>query len=113
DSVNGSFSITVDDDSPIIVPASIQNGAVDEERLSGGNAGDSYGDGGDLADGGTLTATGTLGVSYGVDGPAGSLIAPGTPSLFNFNSGGLNVDPFLAVNAHFGIVSGAIAGGQN
>src|SRR6185436_9833317 len=48
DPVDGIFSVTVDDDSPIITPASIQNGVVDEERLPTGNPGDTYSDGGDL-----------------------------------------------------------------
>ena len=74
DPVDGAFAVTVDDDSPVITAASVQNGAVDEERLTGGNAGDSYGDGGDVTpaqgDDGNLTASGTLGISYGIDGPA-------------------------------------------
>lgn len=115
DTVDGSFKVTVDDDSPIIVASLVQNGFVDEEHLPGGNDGDSY-PSGDLAapnDDGDLTASGSLGVRFGVDGPAAITTSPGTPSVFNFNTGNLSVDPNLTINAHFGIVSGAIAGGQN
>src|SRR5262249_14868941 len=80
---------TVDDDSPIINAASVQNGVVDEERLTGGNAGDSYGDGGDLTpaqgDDGNLTASGSLGISYGVDGPASTAMSAGTAQSLTFN----------------------------
>lgn len=63
-----SFTVRVNDDEPGIAEASIRHGSVDEEKLAGGNAGDSYGSG-DLSvaegDDGDLVATGNLGVGYG------------------------------------------------
>jgi T1SS-143 domain-containing protein len=76
DTANGTLTINVNDDMPYIDPALVGHGAVDEERLPTGNAGDSYLDDGDLTpaqgDDGDLIATGSLGVSYGADGPAAS-----------------------------------------
>ena len=64
DSVSGSFSVSIDDDMPVIgTPEAI---SLDEEGLEEGNAGDSYSDGGDLA-GEVLSATGSLDISWGAD----------------------------------------------
>lgn len=102
DSVAGSFKVTIDDDSPMINAASVQDGAVDEDNLSTGNhdsaAGDltpAQGDDGDLA------AHGSLGISYGADGPAdlahGAIVTE--THAFNFNNG-TNVGPGFSVYAY-------------
>ncbi|EKS39948.1 DUF5801 repeats-in-toxin domain-containing protein [Afipia clevelandensis] len=116
DSVTGSFKVTVDDDSPIITLASVQNGGVDEDNLAPNGNHDSAP--GDLADDGTLVAHGSLGISYGADGPGvGAAANPGVTKTFDFTNHSTNIDPYLTVNAHFGVVGnapvGALGGGQN
>ena len=63
DSAEGAFTVTVDDDAPVIgTPDAI---SLDEEGIDG-NAGDSYSDGGDLA-GELRVDTGSLAISWGAD----------------------------------------------
>ena len=64
DSAEGSFTVTVDDDAPVI--GTPEADSVDEEGLDEGNAGDSYSDSGDLA-GEETVATGSLDISWGAD----------------------------------------------
>lgn len=118
DSVTGSFKVTIDDDSPVINAA--QNGAVDEDNLVPNGNHDSAP--GDLTaaqgDDGTLVAHGSLGISYGADGPGvGAAANQGVTQTFDFTNHSTNIDPYLTVNAHFGVVGnapvGALGGGQN
>ncbi|MCV0395627.1 MAG: DUF5801 domain-containing protein, partial [Rhizobiaceae bacterium] len=63
DTVDGTLTINVDDDAPVIgTPASV---SVDEDGLSGGNVDSGYP--GDLA-GSATTASGNLNISFGADG---------------------------------------------
>jgi T1SS-143 domain-containing protein len=67
DPVVGSLSVTVNDDVPVFTSANVQNGAIDEEGLSGGIAGASGSYAGSDLDGIATTATGGLGLSWGAD----------------------------------------------
>ncbi|MDQ2082928.1 VCBS domain-containing protein [Xanthobacteraceae bacterium Astr-EGSB] len=75
DAVASTFTITVDDTTPVFDPQSVENGSIDEETIPGisGNAGDSYGDGGDLSsdpgsDAGNARAiSGALGIDWKAD----------------------------------------------
>lgn len=98
DSATGSFTVKVDDDTPRIDPLKVQNGLVDEDRLTGGNGNDNYNGDATAAQGddGDLVAKGNLGISYGADGPAATVTAVGAQSAFNFN----------------GLPQGAIPGGS-
>ena len=75
DAVASTFTITVDDTTPVFDPQAVENGSIDEETIPGisGNAGDSYGDGGDLSsdpgsDAGNARAiSGALGIDWKAD----------------------------------------------
>jgi T1SS-143 domain-containing protein len=75
DPVALTFTVTIDDTTPVFDPQAVQNGAIDEETIPGisGNAGDSYGDGGDLSsdpgnDAGNARAiSGFLGIDWKAD----------------------------------------------
>ncbi|MCU1376745.1 MAG: hypothetical protein JWO68_4031, partial [Actinomycetia bacterium] len=100
DTAIGNVSVTVQDDVPAITVGAVQNGSVDEERLSGGNAGDSYGNGGDLTtaqgDDGDLTASGALGINFGADGPAAVTTGGASTTTYAF-TGTATLSPDLIV----------------
>ncbi len=73
DSVTASLVLDIDDDSPVINLANVENRTVDEEGLRGGNPGDSYASGD--APGEVLSVTGALGISWGAD--RGNAVANG------------------------------------
>jgi T1SS-143 domain-containing protein len=75
DPVASTFTVTIDDTTPVFDPLSVENGSIDEETIPtvAGNPGDSYGDGGDLApdpgsDAGNARAiSGFLGIDWKAD----------------------------------------------
>ena len=72
DKANGSFTIGIDDDMPVVVASG--TGTVDEDDLTGighpGNNDVALGD--DLAPGASTSITGSFGINFGADGPAAS-----------------------------------------
>ena len=83
-------SFTFEDDGPAITGTT--NVSVDEEGLTGGNLGDSYLDGGDLA-GNDITADGDLGVDFGEDGPGDAAFAlSAADATWDAGSNTLNAD---------------------
>ena len=72
DAVNGSFTIGVDDDVPVVVASGTST--VDEDDLTGvGHPGNNdVAPGDDLAPGASTSITGSFGINFGADGPAAS-----------------------------------------
>ncbi len=89
DSVVTTLSIVIEDDMPAIDTAAIQNRAIDEEALAGGNAGETYagatGDAADMAGNTALTVGGTLGIAWGADN--GNPAANGRDRTLTFDQG--------------------------
>ena len=90
DTVTGSLTVNVNDDTPVINPMAVQNGFVDEERLPNGNPDGGNGDMVSPQDDGNTNATGSLGISYGADGRAetvtGGIVLTPHPT-FTFDNG--------------------------
>ena len=72
DKANGSFTIGIDDDMPVVVASG--TGTVDEDDLTGvGHPGNNdVAPGDDLAPGASTSITGSFGINFGADGPAAS-----------------------------------------
>ncbi|NWL76088.1 hypothetical protein DM872_04410, partial [Pseudomonas taiwanensis] len=85
DRADGSLYIKVDDDSPVVSSNLVVQ--LDDDALSGGNA-DGIGD--VMPD--TANVTGTLGHSFGADGPGSiTLLTSGAPEGFSYEKSGDNL----------------------
>ncbi len=85
DRAGGSLYIKVDDDSPVVSTSPVVQ--LDDDALPGGNA---YGIGDVSPD--TANVTGTLGHSFGADGPGSvTLLTSGAPAGFSYEKSGDNL----------------------